>query len=247
MRRLLAAAVLAVVLVASGCGSDDPDPSGDTQTTRAPGPRALTAEEADRLAVARFNNYKRDLVPFTLTVPVDAQTVTVTGRAAYRDHRAIGSLAADNPAAYGVLAWNLRAVGLLATEAPVSESQLAQAKQFPDTAWDVHDLTGDLTGSPLDAALLVLLNLALDRPENAQLLRQNGAQWQGAAEVDGTDVDLMTATPEGQGQTLTYYVDDLGNLLRVDLAVGGPVPATITFGAGNAGAVPVVTAIGQTR
>lgn len=230
---------LSVALLAGGCGSDEP--TAEPTSGASSGPRDLTSDEADRLAVARFNNYKRDRVPFTLVVPVDAQTVTVTGRAAFRDHLAIASLAADNPSAYGVLAWNLKSVGLLATEGPVSDEQLTKAKQFPDDAWDVHNLTD----APLDSALLVLLNLALDRPENAQLLRQNGAQWQGEAEVDGTDVDLMTATPEGQGQTLTYYVDELGNLLRVDVALGGAVPATITFGAGEASGVPVIPAIGQ--
>lgn len=241
MRRLLPALALSVALLASGCGSGDPGTTDPTPGAPSSGPRDLTPDEADRLAVARFNNYKRDHVPFTLVVPVDAQTVTVTGRAAFREHLAIASLAADNPAAYGVLAWNLKAVGLLPTGSPVSDEQLTKARRFPDDAWDVHDLAD----APLDAALLVLLNLALDRPENAQLLRQNGAQWQGEGSVDGTDVDLMTATPEGEGQTLTYYVDDLGTLLRVDIAVGGPVPATITFGTGEAADVPVIAAIGQ--
>ncbi|CAN5692729.1 hypothetical protein BH11ACT8_BH11ACT8_28100 [soil metagenome] len=235
MRQLLPALLLGGVLLASGCGSDAPSVEPPS------GPRALTADEADRLAVVRLDNYKRDLAPFELVVPVGDQVLTIDGQVDFRDHRAIGALVTDDaPPSYGVVAWNLRSAGLLTTAEAVAPDQLAD---LPAEGWHVHAL---VPTDDLDATLLVLLNRALDRPENAQLLRQNGAQWRGATTFAGTDVDLMSATPEGQGQAITYYVDARGGLVRADLELADSArPATITFPAGDGAEVPVVKALGR--
>ena len=239
IRLLVVASVVATLLV--GCGDEGDEP--DAAPTSAAGPRGVTSDEADRLAVSRFRNYQRELVPFEISVPVEEQVLTVTGRADMREHRAVGSAVAADPPAYATFAWNFAAVAVVDTETPATDAELGNVGKVPQAAWQVHSIE---SGEVLDQVLLVLLNLALDRPENAQLLRQNGAQWQAATVVDGKEVDIMTATPVGEGQTLSYYVDATGNLVRVDVAVGADRPATITFLDGEAAAVPVVTALGPT-
>lgn len=246
MKRLLAA-VLVVTALATGCGGDD-EPGADPSTSSSTGPRPVTSEESERLAIGRFRNYQRELVPFEITVaPAAGGTVTVTGRADMRLHHAVASgtaAGAGGAPAYATFAWNLAAVGVVDTQTPATPDQLALVGKIPAAQWQVHPI--DST-EPLDQAFRVLLNLALDRPDNAQLLRQNGAQWLASTVVDGKDVDVMTATPQGSGQTLSYYVADDGTIVRVDVVSQGARPSTITFLDGDAtdvGTVPVVKALG---
>jgi hypothetical protein len=248
-RRSAAAALLATLAVGLGtaaCGAADRDPgTGGATSSTSSGPRALTADEADRLAVTRFNNYDRGVVPLSLVVPTDSgQVLTLEGRADLRKHRALASFTTDDtPPSHGVLAWDLRTVALLPTDDAVDG---ADAGALDDTLrLDGWQSMGARRGDALATALVIALNLAADRPENAQLLRQNGAQWLGETDLDGTAVTLMSAAPEGETQAVTYYVDPRGNLLRADVDTGLDQPATIRFLSGDAAAVPSVPALRQ--
>jgi hypothetical protein len=251
MRRRLAVLAALVALAPGLVACSDDDPSADATTGSAPTPRGVTADEADRLAAARLRTYQRELVSFEASVPVEAGTVTMHGRADMREHRAVAAAVSESsdaePPAYAIFAWNLAAAGFVQSEVEVTDAELDRADQIPTRSWGVHPLEG--SSEPLDQVLLVLLNLAADRPENSQLLRQNGAQWRGETVVGGREVDIMAATPPESGGTLTYYVADDGTLVRVDVALGSSVPGTITFQEDDAaavGEVPVVKALGAT-
>lgn len=240
----LAGALVAGLLV-TGCAGDDGSEPG-AEPTSATGTRPVTADEADRLAVSRFRNYERERVAFEVDVATTAgATFTMTGRADMRAHRAIASVTQADPAAYAVFAWNLASVAVVETGAAATDAELTNAVDVPADRWQVRPLEEQ---QPVDQVLRVLLNLALDRPDNAQLLRQNGAQWQASTTVDGRKVDVMTATPADQGRTLTYYVaSDDGTLVRVDVAGDFARPATITFlptAPDDVAAVPRITALG---
>ena len=245
-RRLLGAGVVLGLVLAgtTACGDDDATTSpGASQA--ADGPRPLTADEADVLAAVRVNNYRRELVPFTIDVPLEASRVVLTGRADMREHLAIAggtsTPVAGGAPAYATFAWNLTTMAVTDTAAAPTQEQLALAAEVPQARWQVHPLAG--SREALDQVALVLLNLALDRPDNAQLLRQNGAEYRGSTVVDGTDVTIMSASPSGSAQTLTSYVDDTARLVRVDVATGADRPATITFLEGDASTVDPVPAI----
>lgn len=245
----VAAVLVLVAALGAGCSDDgDPDPSPTPST----GPRPLTVEEADLLAGVRANNYRREVVPFEVDVPVDTSLVTLVGRADMRDHLAVAggtSTQTDGSgsAAYATFAWNLGQMAIVDTDAAPTQDQLAQAAKVPTARWEVHDLASST--QPLDQVARVLLNLAQDRADNAQLLRQNGAEYRGTTVVDGKDVTIMTAA-SGASQTLTYYVDpETGQLVRVDVDLGASRPATITFLDGDEstlGPVPVIKALGAT-
>ncbi|MCW2812725.1 MAG: sle [Nocardioides sp.] len=239
------AVVLALVLAGTtGCG-DGGDGTPTTGASDDTGTRPLTADEADVLAAVRVNNYRRELVAFTVDVPLETGLVSLTGRADMREHLAIAggtsTPSAGGAPAYATFAWNLTTMAVTDTAAAPTQEQLALAAEVPTGRWQVHPLAG--SSEALDQVALVLLNLALDRPDNAQLLRQNGAEYRGSTVVDGTDVTIMSATPSSAGQGLTYYVDDTARLVRVDVATGGPRPATVTFLDGDASSVDPVPAI----
>lgn len=236
MRRLLAVLLL-VAGLSAGCGGSDDGPGTDAGDDQ---PRGLTVEEAERLAVVRFANYRRGGAPFLATVPTGDQVLALDGLVEFRDHHAIASFATDDaPPAFGVLAASFDAVGLLGTDVAVGADELAQYATAPDDAWQTH---APDTDDPLDQLFMVLLNLGFDRPENAQLLRQNGAEWLGSSSVDGVAVDLMSPTPEAE-RTLVYYVDADGGLHRVDITLpGSDETATIQILDGEP-TVPVVKAV----
>lgn len=250
MRRLVAAAAVAAALAGglTACGDGDSTAAPADSST----PRALTADEADTFAAVRLNNYRREVVPFEIDVPVDGNEVSLVGRADMREHLAIAggtsTPSTGGSPAYATFAWNLARMAVVDTGAAPTQEQLAQARKVPVDSWQLHDI--ESSTEPLDSVARVLLNLALDRTDNAQLLQQNGAQYLGDTTVDGKDVSIMSATPPDQGQTLTYYIDpETARLVRVDVNVGADRPATITFLDGDeasVGAVPVIKALGPT-
>lgn len=95
----LAAVGVAVFLLA-GRGSD---PSG---------PRALTEDEANRLAVARFRNYEARGRAVTITVPGTAGGLTVTGSVDYRGKVGYGVVRGTGRAASGdgLIQWTATSV-----------------------------------------------------------------------------------------------------------------------------------------
>ncbi|MBD5784669.1 hypothetical protein IF650_00615 [Cellulosimicrobium terreum] len=206
------AAVAAVVVVLVSRG-------GETDA------RPVTTEEAERLAVARFGAWETQLVDLAMTVPVEDQTLHVTGRVDLRDHAGYAVVeTGDDPPRHALLQWTLEGKGVRETSGEEPPAEL------PDDGWQVAAMA---PGDPLDTALRLALNLGSDRPENPVLLRQNGARWVGTTEVDGPDgpqqVDVFTGPgPDGGPSDLVRYaVDDAGTLHRVDADTGQDAPLVI--------------------
>lgn len=76
-------------------------------------------------------------------------------------------------------------------------------------------------GSELDTTLLLLATLHATNPDNPADLRRS-VTWLRTAELDGSQVDVF------QGNHLTYWVDQNGNLRRLEAQLAGnPRPAVI--------------------
>lgn len=230
LRRRCALGVAGALLTLSGaaCSTAEPSPTATSAATRRP----LTSTEADRFAVARFNNYSRGGAPVEVRVPLEGGVATITGAVDFRTHRGYGIVdqGTGSGRTRGLIAWSFGGVGVHTLSGATLPSAL------PPTGWQARPLD---QRSPLDATLTVLLNLAQDRPDNPQLLRQNGAEWVGSTTLDGVEVDLFTATPAASGGALTYYLDSSGLIHRVDLRIAGAAePAVIGVGTGTAQPIP---------
>ncbi|WP_328967178.1 hypothetical protein [Streptomyces sp. NBC_00239] len=214
-RRFLAAgagatAALTGATALTGCGTGD-------------GPRPVTPEEAQQLALVRLSAYEHSPAALRVRIPGPAGTTTVDGVLDYRTRRASGTYAvpggAGSPGARGELAWDDRTVSVN----PAGGSPRWSGRAY--------------TRAPLDRALLLTLQLGHDRPENAQLLAQNGAVRLGRRQLDGVDCTVFggprpprrdrAAAP---ASPLSYWVDAGGGLRRVEARLDpqGP-PVTVDF------------------
>ncbi|MFF0269313.1 hypothetical protein [Kribbella sp. NPDC004536] len=205
---LAACAVAALVLAVVGTGSG------------AAAPRALTADEANRLAITRFRNYETGGRAVRITVPDAAGGVVVTASVDFRAKRAAGELHGNgrNSSSDGFVRWNLTSLSV----APIADA----------SAWNTRPLQP--TGSALDTALRIAIGLGSDRPDNAQLLPQNGATRIGQDTVNGHQVEIMTGPAArnhpGTDGTVRYSLGPDGTMYRVQLTVASePHPLTIDF------------------
>lgn len=216
--RILAAMAAAMIL--AGCGSP-------------PEPHALSQEQAELLAMARFTNYDRQIVGFHGRVPSAAGTLDLAGRIDYVRGIGYGTLRTEGGAGYGsagVLQWNRAALAFL-----------VGAEQAGDTPplgqWQLRPLQAP--GGELDTALALLLGLGSDRPDNPQILRQSDARWLRTDTVDGRPVDVFEG-PRAAGRQgaaaprLRYWMAETGELVRVEARIGAAETDTsfdLTFGA----------------
>lgn len=198
-------AVLAV-LVLAGCSAT-------------PGPHPLTQDQAELLALTRFTNYDHRLVAFRGRVPSAAGTLELAGRIDYVSGVGYGTLRTDGGTGYGsagVLQWTGRALAFLAGATQAGDPP-------PDGHWQLRPIQAH--AGELDTALVLLLSLGNDRPDNAQLLRQSGARWLRSDTVDGTTVDVFEGTRvegrrDGSAPRLRYWVAGSGDLRRVEARIG---------------------------
>jgi len=199
----------------------------------APEPHALTEEQADLLAVVRFTTYTGGVTGFHGTVASPAGTLVLTGRVDYARSVGYGFLRTEPDAGYGSsgpVEWTPRALVFLAGG--------PDAAAPPGGQWQLRPLQP--AGSELDAALALLLGLASDRPDNAQLLRQSDARWLRTDTVGGEPADVFEgprapgAGAGGRGR-LRYWVDGAARLRRVEAWIGAAErPATFDFTPGGA-------------
>jgi len=75
------------------------------------------------------------------------------------------------------------------------------------------------------------VSLSNDRPENAQLLRQDGATWLRQDRVGEVPVDVMTGpVRDGRAESsFRYWVDADGRLLRLEARLDGQHWSTFNF------------------
>lgn len=214
----VAVAVTAFLFVDSGS-----DPAG---------PRALSSDEANRLAVTRFLNYQAGGRAVTINVPGTAGGLTITGSIDYRGKVGYGVVRGTgrDTSSDGLIEWSATTVSVH----PMANAPAKAPARPPESGWYSRPL--QKYGSSLDSSLAIALKLGNDRPDNAELLPQNGAAWVGEDRVDGHEVDVMTG-PSARTRSGTtgagavrYWIGSDGTMYRVRVAVASaPQPAVIDF------------------
>ncbi|WP_020664802.1 hypothetical protein [Amycolatopsis benzoatilytica] len=223
---------LLVVLVLAGCG--------------APEPRALSTSEAERLALVRFTNYTGKNARFTGSIPSSGGALRLTGRVDFVGHVGYAAMRTDgrnDVTSAGLLQWNLSGLAFLSNPAT------APVDPPPTGDWQVRPFAK--TGSELDGALRLLVNLAADRPDNALLLQQSSARWLRTDIIDGATVDVFEGpqqagrTPSADGARVRYWVDADGKLKRLEARLGDEQQfATFDF-LGTGQAITVIPPLAQ--
>ncbi|MEU7178246.1 MULTISPECIES: hypothetical protein [Streptomyces] len=213
---MVAAAVAAFLIPGSGSG-----PSG---------PRALTSDEASRLAITRFRNYEARGRSVTITVPGTAGGLTVTASVDYRGKLGYGVVhgTGRDASSDGLIEWTATAVYVH----PMTDAPGHAPASPPRTGWYSRPLRS--SGSALDSSLTIALSLGSDRPDNAQLLSQNGAAWWGRDQVNGHPVDIMTgpSSPDraGTAGNVRYWLGSDGTMYRTRVGVASETqPVVIDF------------------
>ncbi|WP_309500733.1 hypothetical protein [Streptomyces shenzhenensis] len=192
--------------------------------------RALTPDEANQLAIARFRNYEAHGRAVTITVPGTAGGLTFTGSVDYRGKLGYGVVhgSGRGTSSDGLIEWTAASVFFH----PMANAPAHAPASPPPSGWYGRPLQS--SGSSLDSSLTIALGLGSDRPDNAQLLPQNGAAWWGRDEVDGHRVDVMTGPSSrersGTAGSVRYWVGSDGTMYRVRVSVGSePRPVVIDF------------------
>ncbi|MEU5080795.1 MULTISPECIES: hypothetical protein [Streptomyces] len=213
--------------------------------SEASGPRALTEDEANRLAITRFRNYEVRGRTVTITVPGTAGGLTVTGSVDYRGQVGYGVVRGSgrDTSSDGLIQWTATSVHVH----PMAHAPAQAPASPPGSGWYERPLQA--SGSALDSSLAIALKLGSDRPDNAELLPQNGAAWWGRDQVDGHRVDVMTgpSSPDRSGTAgnVRYWVGPDGTMYRVRVRVESEEqPVVIAFGTRKY--VPVEPAPGVT-
>ncbi|MFF8812398.1 hypothetical protein [Streptomyces pactum] len=195
------------------------------------GPRPLTADEASRLAMTRFRNYQAQGRAVTITVPGTAGELTVTASVDYRRKVGYGVVHGTGRArsSDGLIRWTPTSVRVR----PMADAPAHAPASPPGPGWHERPLLS--SGSAMDTSLSIALGLGGDRPDNAELLAQNGAAWWGRERVDGRRLDVMAgpSSPDRSGTAgnVRYWIDSEGTMYRVRVSVESqPEPVVIDFG-----------------
>ncbi|MYT15259.1 hypothetical protein GTY76_23185 [Streptomyces sp. SID4951] len=194
------------------------------------GPRTLTSDEANRLAITRFRNYAAHGRAVTITVPGTAGGLIVTGSVDYQRKLGYGVVhgTGRDTSSDGLIEWTATSVFVH----PLANAPAHAPASPPRSAWHSRPLLS--SGSALDSSLSIALKLGSDRPDNAELLPQNGAAWWGRDQVDGHRVDVMTGPSSrdrsGTAGNVRYWVASDGTMYRVRVSVASePQPVVIDF------------------
>lgn len=231
---LAAAAVAAFLVIDSGSGPADP--------------RALTSDEVNRLAITRFRNYQAGGRAVTITVPNTTGGLVITGSIDYRGKLGYGVVRGSGrgTSSDGLIEWTATTVFVH----PMASAPAEVPASPPESDW--HSRPLQRSGSSLDTALAIALGLGSDRPDNAELLAQNGPTWIGQDQVRGHQVDVMTgpdaAAKPGTGGTVRYWIGSDGTTYRVQVSVASePQPVIIDFDTQKYAPVPPVPGVSPPR
>ena len=206
MNRRVRVALLLTVLVAavSGCGGRDPKGSQ--------GERAVTAEEASRMAEALFNNYDLGGADFEVNAQMpDGTRVVMTGAVDWRTHagHAQVQISQTADAAVTEVYW---------TDAVVFErvpSLTALAERLGEPRADFYVRPPDVVNRHLDAMIQLLTSLGSEQRDNAVLISQQpGTAWMRSDTIPTTNepVDVLR-----YGQHTIYWLAADGvTLLRFE-------------------------------
>ncbi|GHJ39766.1 hypothetical protein [Streptomyces sp. TS71-3] len=193
-------------------------------------PRALTPDEANQLAITRFRNYEAHGRAVTITVPGSAGGLVVTGSVDYRRKLGYGVVhgTGRDTSSDGLIEWTATSVLVH----PMANAPARAPASPPGPGWYTRPLQS--SGSSLDSSLAIALSLGSDRPDNAQLLPQNGAAWWGRDQVGGHRVDVMTGPSSrdrsGTAGNVRYWIGSDGTMYRARAGVSSaPQPVVIDF------------------
>jgi hypothetical protein len=182
------------------------------------------------LAITRFRNYQAGGRAVTITVPTTTGGLVITGSIDYRAKLGYGVVRGTgrDTSSDGLIEWTATTVLVH----PMTNAPAEAPASPPGSDWYGRPLR--TSGSSLDASLSIALGLGSDRPDNAELLPQNGAAWTGQAQVDGHQVDVMTGpttgTKSGTASTVRYWIGSDGTMYRVQAEVTSePQPVVIDF------------------
>ncbi|MGW2326496.1 hypothetical protein ACWC5C_12090 [Streptomyces sp. NPDC001700] len=194
------------------------------------GPRALTSDEVNRLAMTRFRNYEAHGRAVTINVPSTTGGLIVTGSVDYQGKLGYGVVRGTgrDRSSDGLIQWTPTSVYVR----PMADAPAHAPASPPRSGW--HDRPLLSSGSALDTSLSIALGLGGDRPDNAELLSQNGAAWRGREQVNGRRVDVMTgpSSPDRSGTAgnVRYWIGSDGTMYRVRVSVGSqPEPVVMDF------------------
>ncbi|MFF2331221.1 MULTISPECIES: hypothetical protein [unclassified Streptomyces] len=216
------ALTLLTLLGASACTQNKP-PAPATAT--AP---ALTTPQAELLALTRFTNYRRGSSQVTADIPVQGHVARLTGRLDWRNGTGLAILQSGDgtlEATRNLLRWNRTTVSMRRNWTDPLPARP------PRDDWNEHPLAAQ--ASAIDTTLLLLLNLATDRPDNAQLLLHSGARRLGDEKVTGVPVTVFAGpsatTPQGSAREAArttpgrtrYWIDEDARLRRFSARLGG--------------------------
>ncbi|MBL1116298.1 hypothetical protein JK364_28455 [Streptomyces sp. 110] len=198
------------------------------------GPRELTSDQAGRLAATRFLNYQAGGRAVTINVPGTDGGLTITGSLDYRGKIGYGAVRGTgrDTSSDGLIQWTATTVFVH----PMANTPAKAPARPPGSGWYRRPLQRQ--GSSLDSSLAIALKLGSDRPDNAELLPQNGAAWVGQDRLDGHRVDIMTGPSAGPSARATsgpagdvrYWIGSDGTMYRVRAGVASaPEPVVIDF------------------
>jgi len=212
---------LILALALSACTSS-PEPGRLDPTVR-----PVTTEEAQLLAVTRFNNYDAGTRPFSTTLTEKGAELTVTGWIDYVAHVGYASVTgAFDPQA---MVWSDSTVGII-SQTPDEDGNPILPMPAADAEWQSRAL--DPTTSRLDAMLAVLSSLGSDRPDNPLLVQQTGALWLREESLTDTVVSVFAAPPTdappgatsapvtAETSSLRLWVDETGLMRRAEVRLG---------------------------
>ncbi|QIY72309.1 hypothetical protein HEP84_27340 [Streptomyces sp. RLB1-33] len=240
----LAGALTALLLLLSGNGDASPHP--------------VSADEAQRMALARFRAYEASPSEVTIRLPaVQTGDGTITVRAVVDHHvrRAVGAyeIVDDTRTLQGLLAWDLEGLAVARPPAVTSGAEPGRTTARPPapdivtTAAQAVRRAGTLkreewtrrpySTAPLDRALRLVLSVAADRPDNAELLARSGPLWLRDERLDGHGYGVFSGPRPGPSpsaspaddSSLTYWIDTDGNLRRVTARMSPGHYATVDF------------------
>ncbi len=221
MRARSAAALVAALALAAGLLT------GCTPAEPADGPRAVTSEEAQLLALARFTNFDRGTRAFSTELAVSGVDTRVQGWVDYVAE--LGYATVSGSFGSEALLWSDGSLGSIPAVPDADGNPPLPIPDLADAAWQFQTL--DASGSAFSALLAALSALGQDRPDNPLLLQQSGAMRLRVDDVAGTPVTVFAAPPDDapdaggeldpEASPLRLWVAEDGLLLRAEFRLDG--------------------------
>ena len=197
---------------------------------------AMTSAQADLLALARFNDYQNGVSAIDAEIPVSGQEFALDGRVDWQNHLGYATLASpQQTSSTELLQWTPNGIAVRGNwTGPLPATP-------PADGWTVRAWQ---QGADLDSALQLILDLAANRPENAQQLRQSGATVLRETNIGAAHVTIFAGPPETQGSTNShtrYWIADNGTLRRFEALIDGSTTWTeVNITPGSAPPVPQI-------